>query len=93
MKFSAGIAALVGAMSVAAAPIESEVIEKRNPEGINYVQNYNGGAGNFKNNLGAGTFSTSWNGGTDIVVGIGWSTGSARFVSYISLWLMSVTDK
>lgn len=73
MKFSMNLSAVLGAMGAVASPIE-----KRNPEGVNYVQNYNGAAANFKNNLGAGTFSASWNGNTDIVVGIGWQTGAAR---------------
>jgi len=78
MLFSIGLSAVLGAMGVVAAPLAVETIEKRNPEGINYVQNYNGGAGQFQSNLGAGTFSTKWNGNTDIVVGVGWNTGSAR---------------
>jgi len=82
MKFTAGLAAVLGAMGVVASPLPVEQVEKRNPESINYVQNYNGGAGNFKNSLSAGTFSASWGGSTDIVVGIGWSTGSARTIKY-----------
>lgn len=73
MKFSTGLAAGLGAIGAVASPVE-----KRNPEGVDYVQNYNGGAANFQNNLGAGTFSAQWNGNTDIVVGIGWQTGKAR---------------
>lgn len=37
MKFTAGLAAALGAMGVIASPLPAEQIEKRNPEGINYV--------------------------------------------------------
>ncbi|OQO01452.1 Endo-1,4-beta-xylanase 1 [Cryoendolithus antarcticus] len=88
MKFTFGLAALLGATAVVASPIAVETvetaIEKRNPENINYVQNYNGGAAQFQSNLGAGTFSAKWNGNTDIVVGVGWSTGAARTIKYTS---------
>ena len=80
MKFTAAIAGLF-AIGAAAAPVavaEGSEIEARNPGGINYVQNYNGGAANFKYNEGAGTYSANWNGNTDFVVGLGWSTGAAR---------------
>lgn len=53
-------------------------IEKRNPGGINYVQNYNGDVADFQYNEGAGTYTCSWDGSTDFVVGLGWSTGAAR---------------
>jgi endo-1,4-beta-xylanase len=51
---------------------------------MNYVQNYNGGAAGFQNNLNAGTFSLKWGGNTDVVAGIGWQTGSARYVTFDS---------
>lgn len=53
-------------------------LEKR--ASLNYVQNYNGNLANFQYNLGAGTFSCSWNNPGDFVVGLGWQTGSARLV-------------
>ncbi|KAK0250921.1 hypothetical protein LTR91_003048 [Friedmanniomyces endolithicus] len=84
MKFTAAIAGLF-AIGAAAAPVavaEGSEIEARNPGGINYVQNYNGGAANFKYNEGAGTYSANWNGNTDFVVGLGWSTGAARSITY-----------
>jgi endo-1,4-beta-xylanase len=85
MKFTAALVALVSGLAVAA-PIEEAAQEitlaKRAPGGMNYVQNYNGGAAGFKNNLNAGTFSLKWGGNTDVVAGIGWSTGSARCVNF-----------
>ncbi|KXL49718.1 glycoside hydrolase family 11 protein [Acidomyces richmondensis BFW] len=57
-------------------------IEKRNPGGINYVQNYNGDVADFQYNEGAGTYTCSWDGSTDFVVGLGWSTGAARDITY-----------
>jgi endo-1,4-beta-xylanase len=50
--------------------------------GLDYVQNYNGQAAGFQSDLAAGTFSAKWNGGTDVVVGLGWKTGSARTINY-----------
>lgn len=50
--------------------------------GLDYVQNYNGQAAGFQSDLSAGTFSAKWNGGTDVVVGLGWKTGSARTINY-----------
>ncbi|PVI04802.1 glycoside hydrolase family 11 protein [Periconia macrospinosa] len=50
--------------------------------GLDYVQNYNGQSAGFKSDLNAGTFSASWNGNTDVVVGLGWKTGSARTINY-----------
>ncbi|MCJ1311490.1 hypothetical protein MMC25_005162 [Agyrium rufum] len=57
-------------------------VSKRAPGGINYTQNYNGAAAQFQSNQNAGTFSASWNGNTDIVVGLGWSTGAARSITF-----------
>jgi len=51
-------------------------------EPIDYVQNYNGDAGGFTYDEGAGTFSANWNGNTDVVVGLGWKTGTARTINY-----------
>lgn len=78
MKFTAALVALVSGLAVAAPIEEVAVVEKRNPGGINYVQNYNGGAAGFQSNLGNGQFSLKWGGNTDVVAGLGWSTGSAR---------------
>lgn len=74
MKYATVLLAL--AASAIAAPVTETSLAKRNDH--NYVQNYNGGAANFQYNTGAGTFSANWNGNTDFVVGLGWSTGSAR---------------
>ena len=75
MKLTTAIAALAGA--AIAAPVDD--IEKR-ATAINYVQNYNGNLANFKYNQGAGTFSCSWNNPGDFVVGLGWTTGTTRYV-------------
>jgi hypothetical protein len=45
---------------------------------LDYTQNYNGAAGGFQGDLSTGKFSAKWNGNTDVVVGLGWKTGSAR---------------
>lgn len=84
MKFTSALAGLFAAGAVAApvaAPDAS--LEARNPGGINYVQNYNGNLGSFTYNEGAGTYSMYWTQGVngDFVVGLGWSTGSARSVA------------
>ena len=47
-------------------------------DALNYVQNYNGDVAGFKYDESAGTYSANWNGNTDFVVGLGWSTGAAR---------------
>ena len=79
MKFTAALVALVSGLAMAAPIEESATVEKRNPSGINYVQNYNGKAAGFQSNLGTGKFSLKWNSGTDVVAGLGWTTGSARY--------------
>ncbi|KAK4560982.1 hypothetical protein LTR86_004937 [Recurvomyces mirabilis] len=84
MKFTTAAAGLLAATGALAAPVaqpEAE-IETRNPGGINYVQNYNGNVAQFKYSESAGTFSAKWSGNTDFVVGLGWSTGSARAITY-----------
>lgn len=82
MKFTTALVALVSGLGAMAAPIEEAAqtvsIEKRAPGGMDYVQNYNGGAAGFQSNLNAGTFSLKWNSGTDVVAGLGWKTGTAR---------------
>lgn len=84
MKFTTALTGLLASI-VAAAPVaeteaEPEVgLVARNPGNANYVQNYNGGAANFKYSQSAGTYSANWNGNTDFVVGLGWSTGAARY--------------
>jgi endo-1,4-beta-xylanase len=84
MKFTTAATGLMAAIGAIAAPIEVQesTIEARNPGGINYVQNYNGGVANFQYNEGAGTFSARWNGNTDFVVGLGWSQGAARTITF-----------
>lgn len=79
MKFTAALVALVSGLAMAAPIEESAAVEKRNPSGINYVQNYNGKAAGFQSNLSTGKFSLKWNSGTDVVAGLGWTTGSARY--------------
>ncbi|PSK46579.1 endo-1,4-beta-xylanase A [Elsinoe australis] len=81
MKFSVAIPLLAAGGALAAPAAE---LETRAPGGIDYVQNYNGAAASFQSNLNAGTFSTKWNGNTDVVVGLGWKTGSARQITYSS---------
>lgn len=73
---------LFAATSVVAAPTlfdeTAQLIGLDKREALNYVQNYNGAAANFKYSESAGTFSASWSGSTDFVVGLGWTTGSDR---------------
>ncbi len=73
------MAASVFAAPVAEADPETE-LEKRGPNGINYVQNYNSNLGAFSSDVNAGTFSMYWDQGVngDFVVGVGWWTGAAR---------------
>ena len=87
MKPTTLIAGLLTALPSYAAPFTESfvnsgpmLIEARAPGGMDYTQNYNGGAANFQSNLNAGTFSAKWGGNTDFVVGLGWKTGSARLV-------------
>ncbi|GAB7324463.1 hypothetical protein MBLNU13_g08386t1 [Cladosporium sp. NU13] len=82
MKFAAAFVALVSGFAMAAPIEESAAVEKRNPSGIDYVQNYNGKAAGFQSNLSNGKFSLKWNSGTDVVAGLGWKTGSARTIKY-----------
>jgi endo-1,4-beta-xylanase len=82
MKFTAALTGLLATAFAAPVP-EPEAntaLEKRGPNGINYVQNYNGNLGAFSSNVNAGTFSMYWDQGVngDFVVGIGWSQGSTR---------------
>lgn len=49
---------------------------------LDYKQDYNGAAGGFQGDLSTGKFSANWNGNTDVVVGLGWKTGSARTVNF-----------
>lgn len=83
MKFSLALAGLCAALPVFGAPVAGKEVAKRTPGGINYTQNYNGAAAGFTSNLNTGAYSLKWSGSTDVVVGLGWSTGSARFVSSI----------
>ena len=83
------LSVLLGSLSAAA--LAAPVIEVRDcksggdsgssgssGEALNYVQNYNGDVANFQYDESAGTYSANWNGNTDFVVGLGWSTGAAR---------------
>lgn len=91
MKFSTALIGVFAASRAVAAPAAEPVvavdaasnepaqlinIDKR--ASLNYVQNYNGNAANFQYDENAGTFSAKWGGNTDFVVGLGWTTGSAR---------------
>jgi len=90
MKITAVLASLVLAAFASPVPVAEPEPEAagelvaRGPGGINYVQNYNGNLGAFSYNLNAGTFSMYWDNGVngDFVVGLGWSTGAARTISY-----------
>lgn len=58
------------------------VLISRQSDALNYVQNYNGNAAGFTYDESAGTYSANWNGNTDFVVGLGWTTGAARDITY-----------
>ncbi|KAK5134160.1 hypothetical protein LTR08_006935 [Meristemomyces frigidus] len=83
------LAALVGAASVFAAPVElverSEVITTSTSgtyQGY-YFQNYVESGQGSTLTLGTGQFSLTWTtAAEDVVAGVGWSTGSARTISY-----------
>jgi endo-1,4-beta-xylanase len=77
MKVTVALAGLL-ATAFAAPVTESTLVERQS--GINYVQNYNSDLGDFTYNEGSGTYSMYWENGVsgDFVVGLGWSTGSAR---------------
>ncbi|KAI4726916.1 hypothetical protein E4T49_05328 [Aureobasidium sp. EXF-10728] len=82
MKFTAIVAAIAGvAMAAPAAEVPAAELEKRATP-INYVQNYNGNLANFKYNQGAGTYTANWNHPGDFVVGLGWTKGSARSITF-----------
>lgn len=76
MKVTAAFAGLLA--TALAAPVADVALVERSS--INYVQNYNSNLGAFSYNEGAGTYSMYWEDGVngDFVVGLGWSTGSAR---------------
>jgi endo-1,4-beta-xylanase len=80
----AALAAPVAEPEPVAEPVAEPVtsLVERGPGGINYVQNYNSNLGAFSYNLNAGTYSMYWDQGVngDFVVGLGWSTGAARYV-------------
>ncbi|KUL81479.1 hypothetical protein ZTR_10833 [Talaromyces verruculosus] len=81
MKITAVFAGLLA--TAFAAPVDDSALVER-AGGINYVQNYNGNLGAFTYNEGAGTYSMYWENGVngDFVVGLGWSTGAARSITY-----------
>ncbi|KFY79717.1 hypothetical protein V499_01327 [Pseudogymnoascus sp. VKM F-103] len=87
MKITTALAGLL-ATAFAAPVTESALVERSS---VNYVQNYNGNLGAFTYNEGAGTYSMYWQDGVsnDFVVGLGWSTGSARSISYSSSYSAS----
>jgi len=88
MKFTKALASFLVAGAFAAPVAEPEpkvgLVERAGPGGINYVQNYNGNLGQFTYNENAGTYSMYWTQGVsgDFVVGLGWSTGAARSITY-----------
>jgi endo-1,4-beta-xylanase len=58
------------------------VLISRQSDSLDYVQNYNGDVAGFTYDQSAGTYSANWNGNTDFVVGLGWTTGAARDITY-----------
>lgn len=81
MKVTAAFAGFL-ATALAAPIVDSALVERAS--GINYVQNYNSNLGDFTYNESAGTYSMYWEDGVngDFVVGLGWSTGAARSITY-----------
>lgn len=79
MKVTAALAGFL-ATAFAAPATESALVER---DSINYVQDYNSDLGDFTYDESAGTYSMYWENGVsgDFVVGLGWSTGSARSVA------------
>jgi endo-1,4-beta-xylanase len=90
MKVTAALAGLL--VAAFANPITKSTLMERQ-SGINYVQNYNSNLGDFTYNEGAGTYSMYWEDGVngDFVVGLGWSTGAARYVG-VSLNMSLASD-
>ncbi|KFY12213.1 hypothetical protein V491_06876 [Pseudogymnoascus sp. VKM F-3775] len=80
MKVTAALAGFL-VTAFAAPATESALVER---DSINYVQDYNSDLGDFTYNESAGTYSMYWENGVsgDFVVGLGWSTGSARSITY-----------
>lgn len=83
MRVTAAFAGLL--VTAFATPVPEPVLVSRSA-GINYVQNYNGNLGDFTYNEGAGTYSMYWENGvsSDFVVGLGWTTGSSKWVTTFS---------
>ncbi|KAJ5813849.1 endo-1-4-beta-xylanase 6 [Penicillium pulvis] len=81
MKVTAAFAGLLA--TALAAPAAEPVLVPRSA-GINYVQNYNGNLGDFTYSESAGTYSMYWEDGvsSDFVVGLGWTTGSSKSITY-----------
>ncbi|KAJ5556953.1 endo-1-4-beta-xylanase 6 [Penicillium frequentans] len=81
MKVTAAFASLLA--TALAAPATEPVLVPRSA-GINYVQNYNGNLGDFTYSESAGTYSMYWEDGvsSDFVVGLGWTTGSSKSITY-----------
>ncbi|EMD00082.1 glycoside hydrolase family 11 protein [Baudoinia panamericana UAMH 10762] len=90
MKITATLVSVLATAFAARVPepepvAEAGLVERQTgPGGINYVQNYNGNLGQFTYNLAQGTYSMYWQNGVsnDFVVGLGWSTGAARSITY-----------
>lgn len=82
MKLFTALVALVGCAVASPVLTDADVEAHANTlakrQTINYVQNYNGNLANFKYNQGAGTFTANWNNPGDFVVGLGWTTGTAK---------------
>ncbi|GIZ44490.1 hypothetical protein CKM354_000768700 [Cercospora kikuchii] len=82
MKFSlATLLAYTSGALTAAMPLEQSAKIEQSAN-INYVQNYNGNAAQFKYNQAQGTYSVNWKGGINFVTGLGWSQGGPRTVKY-----------
>lgn len=81
MKFATVLAFATAAGAAFASPLASsettEAGQLSKRQSINYVQNYNGNAANFKYDQHAGTYSTRWTNPPDFVVGLGWSPGNS----------------
>lgn len=80
MRVTAAFAALLVTEFAASVP-EPTLVSRS--AGINYVQNYNGDLGDFTYDESAGTYSMYWEDGvsSDFVVGLGWSSGSSKWVT------------
>ncbi|KAK3645138.1 hypothetical protein LTR56_009187 [Elasticomyces elasticus] len=78
-SFTTTTALLAGVAGALAGPT---IIKNRQSDALDYVQNYNGDLAAFKYDQSAGTYSASWNNPGDFVIGLGWTTGAARSITY-----------